>query len=134
MNTFKKISVVMLAITLVFPYSIAFAEEVDTSLVGQEAQVEEQVIIQEVAVEDECPCILADSLGDTTIEGVIPGTDPEGYSLQDVFTDLAIDKNVITDQKQYQVWYNNADNTKVKIEFLSRNATINAVLGYHLNG
>src|SRR3989344_2178987 len=76
-------------------------------------------------------CMLPNSLGDSTVEPIVHGWDP--YSLQDIFNQLGIKKNVITDQKQYQEWNVGATTTSVRVEFLSKNADLNSTFGYYKN-
>ena len=74
-------------------------------------------------------CMLPSSLSDTTSENVMRGSDT--YSLQDIFTQNSISKNVNTDQKQYQEWGAPTTTTSVKFDFVSRNAALDSVFGYY---
>ncbi len=76
-------------------------------------------------------CMLPNSLGDSTVEPIVHGLDT--YSLQDIFNQLSINKNVISDQKQYQEWNVGQATTSVTVEFLSKNAGLNSTFGYYLN-
>ena len=74
-------------------------------------------------------CMLPSSLSDTTSENVMRGSDI--YSLQDIFNQNGITKDVMTDQKQYQEWGAPTTTTSVKFDFVSRNAALDSVFGYY---
>ncbi|MEK7642663.1 MAG: immunoglobulin-like domain-containing protein [Patescibacteria group bacterium] len=80
-------------------------------------------------------CSLPNSLSDTTVEPVVHGWDD--VSLQDIFNSKSINKNVITDQKQYQIWNTEKDLTNIKVEFIAghpQTAALVSTLGYYKNG
>ena len=79
-------------------------------------------------------CLVPDSLSDTEIENIILGWDGNGTFLQDIFNANNINKNIVSDQKQYQVWNNLSQNNikvSVKVELIGENALLNSVFGYH---
>jgi len=80
-------------------------------------------------------CLLPTTFGDGTVEPVLPGSD--SLSLQDIFNAKGINKNVITDQKQYQAWEVQKDNTNIRVEFIEGHpnvASLASVFGYYVNG
>lgn len=125
-------------------------EESDTALT-KEVESEVEVVEEEVVVVDASAssislssssasayvpnfnhtCLLPNSLGDTTVEAVVHGNDT--YSLQDRFDQKGINKNVITDQKQYKVWDAINSATDIKVEFVSKDAALTSVVGYYRN-
>lgn len=72
-------------------------------------------------------CALPGTLGDGSVEPVVPGTGP--LSLQDVITAKGYGLNVINDQKQYQVW-NTQATTSVTVEYIHRDAVLDSAFGF----
>src|SRR3989344_4895360 len=77
-------------------------------------------------------CVTLNSLSDTTVESIVHGSD--AVSLQDVFNAKGIAKNVISDQKQYQVLNFNNASTTFTFEFISRTASYSSAFGYYTVG
>ncbi len=73
-------------------------------------------------------CMLPSVLGDTTVESVMPG--PGSMSLQDVITAKGYGLNVINDQKQFQVWNTGAGTASITVEYIHRDAVLDAAFGY----
>ncbi len=63
-------------------------------------------------------CLLPSALGDTKVDPITHGLDAD--SLQDIFnTNNTVNKNVISDQEQYQVWYTTKTDTHIVVEYVN---------------
>lgn len=79
------------------------------------------------------PCFNTNDLEDSTAEPVMHGLDP--ISLQDIFNQKSINKNVTSDQKQYQVFNLLKSNTSIDVELVkSVTAIPSSVFGYYTSG
>ncbi len=77
-------------------------------------------------------CFLPNYLGDTQVDPVVKGNDD--ITLQDIFNENGIQKNVINDQKQYQAWQAGTNPVSVTFEIIGGSkpvADLAHTFGYH---
>ena len=85
-------------------------------------------------LECEHSCLFPDDLGDTNAEtiGLSSVAEP---SLQEILDDAGFDFNVVSDQRQYQLWHFGVNpDVNLMLEFIAAYAGAPSVFGYYLDG